>query len=502
MSAVAAGGTAGAPTLGPASDPTPAGSRRGAARGGAGWAWLRERGMGATVLVAAISTAFGVLLLSATGYIGAWLAADPTFGDSDTATLVIGVLSVLLVGVAVYVASIVTANTFATIIAGRTRGIALMRLIGATARSQRREVAAQGLAVGVIGALVGLVVGTAAAAVLLRWADASLAIDTGYDVVRPALLIPAAIVALTTWAGAWSGSRRVLSVTPLQAIAGAAPRGHDELSRSRGRLIGSTLPLGGAALLALGVVVGLVSPLGVVVAFFGGVLSFTGLALAAVVIMPPLLRLTGRLFGRSAAARLAAENALRYPERSSRMAIGVVMGVTLVVMFAVANESVKAVLSSAAGGEPPAQLNQLMDTFAAIMMGLVAVSAVIAAVGLVNLLTIGVVQRRRELGLLRALGLTSGQVRRVVLLEAVHVTITALALGLALGIAYGWVAAQSLLGSVSVPPAWTSPTVIAPAIPWGPVLVVVAATAVLTVVAAVVPTRLATRVTAVEALAE
>ena len=182
MSAVAAGETAGAPALGPASDPTPtpAGSRRGATRGGAGWAWLRERGMGATILVAAISTAFGVLLLSATGYIGAWLAADPTFGDSDTATLVIGVLSVLLVGVAVYVASIVTANTFATIIAGRTRGIALMRLIGATARSQRREVAAQGLAVGVIGALVGLVVGTADATVLLRWADASLGIDPGY----------------------------------------------------------------------------------------------------------------------------------------------------------------------------------------------------------------------------------------------------------------------------------------------------------------------------------
>ncbi|MEZ5214332.1 MAG: ABC transporter permease [Microbacterium sp.] len=317
---------------------------------------------------------------------------------------------------------------------------------------------------------------------------------------RLTLLIPA-IVALTTWAGAWSGSQGAVG----DAAAGdrAAPRVTDELSRSRGRLIGSTLLLlGGAALLALGVVVGLVSPLGVVVAFFGGVLSFTGLALAAVVIMPPLLRHTGRLFGRSAAARLAAENALRYPERSSRMAIGVVMGVTLVVMFAVANESVKAVLSSAAGGEPPAQLNQLMDTFAAIMMGLVAVSAVIAAVGLVNLLTIGVVQRRRELGLLRALGLTSGQVRRVVLLEAVHVTITALALGLALGIAYGWVAAPSLLGSVSVPPAWTSPTVIAPAIPWGPVLVVVAATAVLTVVAAVVPTRLATRVTAVEALAE
>ena len=478
-------------------------SRSAAPRGAGSGAWLRERGMGATVLVAAISTAFGVLLLSATGYIGAWLAADPTLGGSDTVTAIIGVLSVLLVGVAVYVASIVTANTFATIIAGRTRTIALLRLIGATARSQRRTVAGQGFAVGVIGAVIGLVSGTAAAAVLLRWADASLGITSDYAVLQPTLVIPAVVVALTTWAGAWSGSRRVLAVTPLQAISGSTPRSHDDLAGARGRRVGAILLLlFGAALLALGVVVGLVSPLGVVVAFFGGVLSFTGLALAAVLIMPPLLRLTGRLFGRSAAARLAAENALRYPERSSRMAIGVVMGVTLVVMFAVANESVKAVLSASAGGEPPAEMNQLMDTFAAIMMGLVAVSAVIAAVGLVNLLTIGVVQRRRELGLLRALGLTSRQVRRVVLLEAVHVTITSLALGLVLGILYGWIAAQSLLGAVRVPPAWEAPTLVAPAVPWLPVLVVVVATAVLTVVAAVVPTRVATRVTAVEALAE
>ncbi len=480
-----------------------AASRSAAPRGAGSGAWLRERGMGATVLVAAISTAFGVLLLSATGYIGAWLAADPTLGGSDTVTAIIGVLSVLLVGVAVYVASIVTANTFATIIAGRTRTIALLRLIGATARSQRRTVAGQGFAVGVIGAVIGLVSGTAAAAVLLRWADASLGITSDYAVLQPTLVIPAVVVALTTWAGAWSGSRRVLAVTPLQAISGSTPRSHDDLAGARGRRVGAILLLlFGAALLALGVVVGLVSPLGVVVAFFGGVLSFTGLALAAVLIMPPLLRLTGRLFGRSAAARLAAENALRYPERSSRMAIGVVMGVTLVVMFAVANESVKAVLSASAGGELPAEMNQFVDTFAAIMMGLVAVSAVIAAVGLVNLLTIGVVQRRRELGLLRALGLTSRQVRRVVLLEAVHVTITSLVLGLVLGILYGWIAAQSLLGAVRVPPAGEAPTLVAPAVPWLPVLVVVGATAVLTVVAAVVPTRLATRVTAVEALAE
>ena len=68
------------------------------------------------------------------------------------------------------------------------------------------------------------------------------------------------------------------------------------------------------------------------------------------------------------------------------------------------------------------------------MMGLVAVSAVIAAVGLVNLLTIGVVQRRRELGLLRALGVSNGQVPGMVLLEAAHITVAATVDGLSSGV--------------------------------------------------------------------
>lgn len=482
-----------------AAPPMPAAPAAPAARG----AWLRERGMGATVLVAAISAAFGVLLLSATGYIAAWLSADPTLGGSETLTAVLAILSVLLTGVAVYVAAIVTANTFATIIAGRTRQIALLRLIGASARSQRAEVARQGFTVGAIGALAGLVGGVGAAFALRAVVDAALGISTSFQVLQPVLVLPAIVVALTTWVGAWSGSRRVLAVTPLQALSGAAPRTAEQTTSSRGRNAAAvTLFLAGAVLLGAGVLLGLVSPLGVVVAFAGGILSFTALALGAVLVMPPLLAATGRMLGRSATARLAAQNAQRYPERSSRMAIGVVMGVTLVVMFAVAGESVKSVLLASAGGEPPAEIGRIMDTFAAIMMGLVAVSAVIAAVGLVNLLTIGVVQRRRELGLLRALGLSSGQVRRVVLCEAVHITVTALAFGLVLGVVYGWVGAQSLLGSVSMPPEGLSPTFIAPAIPWIPVMLVVAATAVLTAIATVVPTRLATRVTAVEALAE
>ncbi len=403
-------------------------------------AWLRERGMGASILVAAISSAFGVLLISATGFIAAMLRADPYVGDSEMLAFVLSFMTVLLVGVAVYVAAIVTANTFSTVIAGRTRRIALLRLIGASARTQRAEVARQGLVVGVIGAFLGLVAGTAVAAAGVWFAGRMLELgEIDFTLVQPLLLIPAVIVALTTWAAAWAGSRRVLAVTPLQALGGSVEASHDQVSARTGRNVGAiALFVAGGALLAAGVALGLLSPLGVVVAFVGGILSFTGLALGATLVMPPVLRLVGRLFGRSATARLAAENALRYPERSSRMAIGVVMGVTLVTMFAVAIESVKAVMTAAAGGSLPPEIAAVLDSFAAIMMGLVGVSAVIAGVGLVNLLTIGVVQRRRELGLLRALGVSNGQVRRMVLFEAAHVTIAALATGLVLGVVYGW----------------------------------------------------------------
>ncbi|QCR41465.1 peptide ABC transporter permease [Microbacterium sp. SGAir0570] len=476
---------------------------RPSARTSGRWAWLRERGMGASVLVAAISGGFGVLLVAVTGLIGAWLMADPFLSGGETIIIVVAILSVLLVAVAMYVAAIVTANTFATIVAGRTRQIALMRLIGASARSQRSRIARQGLIVGAIGAVIGLIGGTAAAAGLQELAARAWGLNVDYSIVQPVLLAPALVVALTTWVAAWAGSRRVLEVTPLAALAGSAPRTAEAAAgRTRRRVTAVSLFAVGAVLLALGILAGFVTPLGVVVAFFGGLASFTGLSLGAALVMPPLLRLTGRLFGRSASARLAAENALRYPERSSRMAIGVVMGVTLVTMFAVASESVKGVMAASGGGEVSGEMARLLDTFSAVMMALVGVSAVIAAVGLVNLLTIGVVQRTRELGLLRALGLTGRQIRSMVLFEAAHITITSVVFGLLLGIAYGWAAAQSLLGSVRVPPLWLAPNFVLPGIPWLTVAGIVVATAVLTLVAAVVPTRLATRVSPVEALAE
>jgi putative ABC transport system permease protein len=461
-----------------------------------------ERGIGASIVVAGISTAFGVILLTATGYIAAILRANPYLGDSGTLAVVLGVLTVVLVGVAVYVAAIVTANTFATVVAGRTRHIALMRLIGASAGAQRAQFARRGLVAGGAGAIVGLVTGTALAALGIQVAGRALNVpDVDVAVVQPVLLVPAVVVTLTTWAAAWAGSRRVLSVTRLQALGASVEAGGERSPRSGRTATAVALGAAGAVLLAGGIVIGLISPMGVVVAFFGGILSFTGIVLGATLVMPPALGLVGRAFGRGAVARLAAANALRYPERSSRMAIGVVMGVTLVTMFAVAMESTKAVMAAAAGGRLPDELAAVLDTVAGIMMGLVGVSAVIAGVGLVNVLTLGVLQRRRELGLLRTLGLATRQVRGLVLVEAAHITVTAVVVGVVLGIGYGWAGAQSVLGAVAADPNHGKAGLVWPAIPVPLVVGIVVVTALLTLVAAVVPTRLATRVPPVAALA-
>ena len=103
-------------------------------------------------------------------------------------------------------------------------------------------------------------------------------------------------------------------------------------------------------------------------------------------------------------------------------------------------------------------------------------------------------QRRRELGLLRALGFTVPQVRRMVLAESAQLTFSAVVLGLVLGAVYGWAGAQSLLGS-------TTDGVVIPGMPWLVLGIVVAAGAVITAIASWAPARAAVRVSPVEALA-
>ncbi|WP_336652205.1 MULTISPECIES: ABC transporter permease [unclassified Leucobacter] len=456
---------------------------------------LREHA--STLIVSALSALFAVTLILFTGILTA--AIDPAvIEESGTFRAVLMMVALIFIVIALYVGAIVTANTFSTIIAGRTRTIALLRLVGASSARVRSRVAGEGLVAGLLGGVAGFGIAVALCAAVTVWGPQLGWLPEGrdYPLFDPLALVAVGIVALTTWAAAWTGSRRVGRVSPIAATGAAVELPAEQSRRRPARTVWATILLvSGAALLAIGIVLGLATPLALLISFVGGILSFTGIALGAHLIMPPLLRLSGRAFGRGPSGRLAVANAGRFPERSARSTIGLVIGVTLVTMFAVALASYETMTLQAFAHSPAlrAGLSETLAVTTAVFTGLVGFSAVIAAVGLVNTLSLSVLQRTRELGLLRVLGFTGAQVRRMVLVESAQMTLTALGFGLLLGVFYGWAAAQSLLGSQA--------GLMVPTVPWPIIGGVAVFGLVLALVAAAAPARRAIRVSPVAALA-
>ncbi len=132
-----------------------------------------------------------------------------------------------------------------------------------------------------------------------------------------------------------------------------------------------------------------------------------------------------------------------------------------------------------------AQVNQLLG----LVYALLALSVVVALFGIVNTLTLSIQERVRELGLLRAVGATRKQVRRMVLLEAV---ITAL-LGAVLGAVLGFVLAAAVVATLE---GFTI------SVPIGQIIGLVVLAALLGVVAAIRPARRAAKLNVLEAIAD
>jgi len=134
-------------------------------------------------------------------------------------------------------------------------------------------------------------------------------------------------------------------------------------------------------------------------------------------------------------------------------------------------------------------VNQLIALFG-ILLGL---AVVIALFGISNTLTLSVIERTRESALMRALGLTRGQLRRMLLTEALYMALIATVLGVGLGAAFAWTLVHAFIqsdggGVISIPFAETG------------LFVVVGAVA--AQLAAALPARRAARASAVSAMAD
>lgn len=80
-----------------------------------------------------------------------------------------------------------------------------------------------------------------------------------------------------------------------------------------------------------------------------------------------------------------------------------------------------------------AQVNQLLG----LIYGMLALAVVIAVLGIVNTLALSVTERTREIGLLRAIGMSRRQLRRMIRLESVVMAIFGAILGLVVGLGFG-----------------------------------------------------------------
>lgn len=134
---------------------------------------------------------------------------------------------------------------------------------------------------------------------------------------------------------------------------------------------------------------------------------------------------------------------------------------------------------------------QVFDQTFLAMYALLGVLAAPSLIALLNTLAIGVIERTREIGMLRAIGATRRQVRQIVLAEALLLAVIGTAFGLLAGLYLGYVLILGL-GSAGYPVAYVFPS-----------NGLIAATVVgllLGVVAALLPARQAARMNIVRAL--
>ncbi|MEC8070427.1 MAG: FtsX-like permease family protein, partial [Actinomycetota bacterium] len=131
-----------------------------------------------------------------------------------------------------------------------------------------------------------------------------------------------------------------------------------------------------------------------------------------------------------------------------------------------------------------------LNSFLAVIFVLLALSLVIALIGIANTLALSVFERTREIGLLRAVGMTRRQLRRAIRWEAVIIAIFGAILGLILGVIFGVAAV------VAIPDTFINTV----SIPYGSLVVYLVIAGLAGILAAILPARRAARLNVLDAI--
>ncbi|MFD5829494.1 ABC transporter permease [Lentzea sp. NPDC060358] len=137
------------------------------------------------------------------------------------------------------------------------------------------------------------------------------------------------------------------------------------------------------------------------------------------------------------------------------------------------------------------QTTSQFDTVLLMIQILLALAILIAVLGVINTLALSVIERTRELGLLRAIGMRRAQVMRMITVESVVISVFGAVLGLAVGLALGVATVQALKDQ----------GISELGLPWATMVQYLVVAAVVGVVAAILPAIRAARLNVLDAIA-
>lgn len=138
--------------------------------------------------------------------------------------------------------------------------------------------------------------------------------------------------------------------------------------------------------------------------------------------------------------------------------------------------------------------DEMVNMLLMVLIALLAVAVIIALIGVANTLSLSVIERTRESATLRAIGMTRGQLRRSLAIEALLIAVVSGLVGVIIGTVFGWIGSYIVFsgsfGSVVFP---------IDGVTIGAIMIVAVVAALL---ASVFPARRAVKTPPVEALAE
>ncbi len=291
-----------------------------------------EEGVSAEALVAEIQPELG----GRAGAITGEEAAAQLSAESQTNLGFLEIALTVFGGIALLVGIFVISNTFAILVAQRTKELALLRALGAGRGQVLASVLLEATVVGLVAAVLGVVVGMALAQGVMSLLEAGgLQLPNATLVVRPTAILLSLLIGMgVTLLASLMPAVRATRVPPLAALRDVAV---DRTDVSRIRVAGGVLGLaaGAYALSAAWREDGDTDALPMV--GVGAGLLVVGFLVVGPVLAGRSVRLIGSPLPRvkGVTGRLATENAARSPRRTSATASAVVIGVALVVFITV-----------------------------------------------------------------------------------------------------------------------------------------------------------------------